>query len=163
MPRKPASETVICLCRLLNILANFTNLFLHTGKHVDPDQTAPRGAVWSGSTLFAKMTFNITSRWQSRHRQLLWLAVYGLTLLFVELNYLPHISWILEEKKNIGSQTEQKTAYSKRTCFFMTELISVWMHRTIKFNSLHFTYGHIFITSLSKGPVITIIYKSCIM
>ena len=24
---------------------------------VDPDQTAPRGAVWSGSTLFAKMTF----------------------------------------------------------------------------------------------------------
>ena len=32
------------------------------------------GAVWSGSTLFTKMTFNITSRWQSR-RQLLWLAV----------------------------------------------------------------------------------------
>ena len=29
---------------------------------VDPDQTAPRGAVWSGSTLFAKMTFKITSR-----------------------------------------------------------------------------------------------------
>ena len=42
---------------------------------VDPDQTAPRGAVWSGSILFAKMTFKITSRWQSR-QQLLWLAVY---------------------------------------------------------------------------------------
>ena len=27
--------------------------------------------VWSGSTLFAKMTFKITSRWQSR-RQLMW-------------------------------------------------------------------------------------------
>ena len=48
MPRKPASENVVCLCRLLNILANFSNLFLHTGK--------------SGSTLFAKMTFKITSR-----------------------------------------------------------------------------------------------------
>ena len=23
---------------------------------VDPDQTAPKGAVWSGSTLFAEMT-----------------------------------------------------------------------------------------------------------
>ena len=31
-PRKTASENVICLCCLLNILANFSNLFLHTGK-----------------------------------------------------------------------------------------------------------------------------------
>ena len=44
MPRKPASENVVCLCCLLNILANFSNLFLHTNS-VDPDQTAPRGAV----------------------------------------------------------------------------------------------------------------------
>ena len=72
MPRKSASENVFCLCRLLNILANFSNLFLYTGKHMDSDQTASRGAVWSGSTLFAAMTFKITSRWQSR-RQLLWL------------------------------------------------------------------------------------------
>ena len=42
VPRKPASENVVCLCCLLIILANFSNLFLHTGKHVDPDQTAPR-------------------------------------------------------------------------------------------------------------------------
>ena len=27
MPRKPASENVLCLCRLLNILANISNLF----------------------------------------------------------------------------------------------------------------------------------------
>ena len=27
MPRKPASENVVCLCHLLNILANFSNLF----------------------------------------------------------------------------------------------------------------------------------------
>ena len=27
MPRKPASENVLCLCRLLNIRANFSNLF----------------------------------------------------------------------------------------------------------------------------------------
>ena len=35
-PRKPASENVVCLCRLLNILANFSNLFLHTGKQCGP-------------------------------------------------------------------------------------------------------------------------------
>ena len=36
MPRKPASENIVCLCRLLNILANFSNLFLHTGKQCGP-------------------------------------------------------------------------------------------------------------------------------
>ena len=35
-PRKPASENVLCLCHLLNILANFSNLFLHTGKQCGP-------------------------------------------------------------------------------------------------------------------------------
>ena len=35
-PRKPASENAVCLCRLLNILANFPNLFLHTGKQCGP-------------------------------------------------------------------------------------------------------------------------------
>ena len=54
MPRKPASENVVCLCRLLNILANFSNLFCIQANSVDPDQTASSGAVWSGSTLFAK-------------------------------------------------------------------------------------------------------------
>ena len=34
--RKPASENVVCLCCLLNILANFSNLFLHTGKQFGP-------------------------------------------------------------------------------------------------------------------------------
>ena len=36
LPRKPASENIVCLCRLLNILANFSNLFLHTGKMCEP-------------------------------------------------------------------------------------------------------------------------------
>ena len=58
-------------------LQTFQTYFCIQANSVDPDQTAPRGAVWSGSTLFAKMTFKITSRWQSR-RQLMWLAVYGL-------------------------------------------------------------------------------------
>ena len=35
-PRKPASENVICLCCLLNILENFSNLFLHAGKQCGP-------------------------------------------------------------------------------------------------------------------------------
>ena len=36
MPRKPASENGVCLYRLLNILANFSNLFLHTCKQCGP-------------------------------------------------------------------------------------------------------------------------------
>ena len=36
MPRKTASENVVCLCRLLNILTDFSNLFLHTGKQCGP-------------------------------------------------------------------------------------------------------------------------------
>ena len=36
MSRKPAPENIACLCRLLNILANFSNLFLHTGKQCGP-------------------------------------------------------------------------------------------------------------------------------
>ena len=36
VPRKSASENVVCLCRLLNILADFSNLFLHTGKQCGP-------------------------------------------------------------------------------------------------------------------------------
>ena len=46
-------------------LQTFQTGFCIQANSVDPDQTAPRGAVWSGSTLFAKMTFKITSRWQS--------------------------------------------------------------------------------------------------
>ena len=37
MPRKPVFENVVCLCHLLNILANFfCELFLHTGKQCGP-------------------------------------------------------------------------------------------------------------------------------
>ena len=36
MLREFASKNVICLCRLLNIHANFSNLFLHTGKPCGP-------------------------------------------------------------------------------------------------------------------------------
>ena len=60
VPRKPASENVVCLCRLLNILANFLNLILHTGKQCGPWSDCS----WSGSTLFAEMTYKITSRWE---------------------------------------------------------------------------------------------------
>ena len=35
-PRISASENVVCLCRLLNILADFSNLFLHTGEQCGP-------------------------------------------------------------------------------------------------------------------------------
>ena len=67
-PRKTAAENVVCLCRLLNILAAFSNLFLHTGKQCRPWSERSSLIVWSGSTLFAKITFKITSRWQSRRQ-----------------------------------------------------------------------------------------------
>ena len=73
MPRKSASKmsSVYVVCWIF--LQTFQTYFCIQANGVDPNQTAPRG-VWSGSTLFAKMTFKITSRWQSR-RQLLWWAV----------------------------------------------------------------------------------------
>ena len=36
MTRKPASENAVYFYCLLNILANFSNLFLHTGKQCGP-------------------------------------------------------------------------------------------------------------------------------
>ena len=66
-------SSVYAVCWIF--LQSFQTYFCIQANSVDPDQTAPRGAVWSGSTLFAKMTFKITSRWQSRP-QLLWLTVW---------------------------------------------------------------------------------------
>ena len=43
---------VVCLARLLKCLRSLS------GKHVDPDQTAPIGAVCSGSTLFASIVYS---------------------------------------------------------------------------------------------------------
>ena len=45
MPGKPASENVVCL---LNILANFSNLFLHTGKQCGPwsDCSEKSSLIW---------------------------------------------------------------------------------------------------------------------
>ena len=41
--RKTASENVVCLCRLLNILADFLKkYFCIKANSVDPDQTAPK-------------------------------------------------------------------------------------------------------------------------
>ena len=45
----------------VNVLKFQTPKFLtklHNANSIDPDQTAPEGAVWSGSTLFA-ILFNI--------------------------------------------------------------------------------------------------------
>ena len=43
-------------------LQTYQTYFCKQANSVDPDQTAPKGAVWSGSTLFAEMIFKITSR-----------------------------------------------------------------------------------------------------
>ena len=45
----PIATKVVCFSRLLKCLRNLY------GKSVDPDQTAPIGAVCSGSTLFASI------------------------------------------------------------------------------------------------------------
>ena len=54
---KMSSVYVVCWI----FLQTFQTYFCIQANSVDPDQTAPKGAVWSGSTLFAKMTFKITS------------------------------------------------------------------------------------------------------
>ena len=46
------SVNVVCWI----FLQTFQTYFCIQANCVDPDQTAPEGAVWSGSTLFAKMT-----------------------------------------------------------------------------------------------------------
>ena len=45
-----SSVSVVCWI----FLQTFQTYFSIQANSVDPDQTAPRGAVWSGSTLFAK-------------------------------------------------------------------------------------------------------------
>ena len=61
-------------------LQTFQTCFCIQANSVDSDQTVPRGAVWSGSTLFAEMTFKLTSRRQSR-RQLSLLQFFFVCLL----------------------------------------------------------------------------------
>ena len=68
MPRKPASENGVCFVVCWIFLHTFQTYFCIQANSMDPDQTAPRGAVWSGSALFAKRTFKTTSRWQSRRQ-----------------------------------------------------------------------------------------------
>ena len=59
MPRKPASESVVCLCCLLHLLGNVSNILF-----------AYRQTVWTQirllldfwSTLFATMIFKVTDR-----------------------------------------------------------------------------------------------------
>ena len=45
----PIATKVVCFSRLLKCLSSLY------GNSVDPDQTAPIGAVYSGSTLFASI------------------------------------------------------------------------------------------------------------
>ena len=49
MHLKMSSAEVVC-CK---ILPNITDKLSIEANSVDPEQTAPIGAVWSGSTLFA--------------------------------------------------------------------------------------------------------------
>ena len=74
-----AKKTCIWKCRLTmssaeHICKLFKPIFAYRQTVWALIRLLPKGAVCSGSTLFAKMTLKITSRWQSR-RQLLWLAV----------------------------------------------------------------------------------------
>ena len=61
MTRKPASKMspVYVFCWIF--LLTFQTYFCIQANSVDPNQTAPRGAVWSGSTLFAKITFKTSA------------------------------------------------------------------------------------------------------
>ena len=48
--KKNAYENVVCWSRLLQIITDELSI---EANSVDTEQTAPIGAVWSGSTLFA--------------------------------------------------------------------------------------------------------------
>ena len=50
-PRKPASENVICMSPAEYSCKLFKLFFCTQTNSVDPEQTAPRGAVWSGHTV----------------------------------------------------------------------------------------------------------------
>ena len=81
-----AKKNYIWKCHLfMSNVAFSCKLFKHTfcikANSMDPDQTASRGAVWSGSTLFAIMMFKVAGRRQSR-RQLLCLTSKGLIISF---------------------------------------------------------------------------------
>ena len=73
-PRKTASENVVFMSSAEYSCKLYQTYFCIQANSVDPDQTAPKGAVWSwstlwsGSTLFAEMTFKITSRMKSRRQ-----------------------------------------------------------------------------------------------
>ena len=80
-PRKTASENVVCLCRLLNILANFSNLFF-----------AYRQTVWTQIRLLLKEQSDLgphcLQKWLLKSQaedkaddNLLWLALYVLKLI----------------------------------------------------------------------------------
>ena len=43
-------------------LQTFQTYFCIQANSVDPDQTVPKGAVWSGSTLFAEVTFKVQQK-----------------------------------------------------------------------------------------------------
>ena len=49
-------------------LQTFQTYFCIQANSVDQDQTVPKLAVWSGSTLFAEVTFKVTSRRQSKQQ-----------------------------------------------------------------------------------------------
>ena len=53
-------SSVFVICWIF--LQTFQTYFCIQANSVDPDQTAPRGAVWSGSTLFAEMTFKVEDK-----------------------------------------------------------------------------------------------------
>ena len=52
-----SSVYVVCWIFLRTLQTNFCI----QANSVDPDQTAPKGPVWYGSTLFAVMTFKVTA------------------------------------------------------------------------------------------------------
>ena len=61
MPGKLASENVVCLCHLLNILSNFSNLFLHTGKQCEP---------WSDCSEQSDLGPHCLQKWLKNHKQM---------------------------------------------------------------------------------------------
>ena len=70
------------------------NTFTMEANTMNPDQTAPTGAVWCGSMLFAIKVTKIHSRWESR-QQLLWMPGKVLNHEWYHFLPLPSEIWVV--------------------------------------------------------------------
>ena len=72
------SWNMSCLLDLLYIIKCLYFQLIMDANYMNPDQTAPKGAVWFGSILFAFVAIKVHKQMRKRMTKLLWIAGKGL-------------------------------------------------------------------------------------